>query len=280
MAVLAPEGNSAKVLVVDDERGVRVSTKGFLALQGYNVSEAGSGQEALALLERDAYDLMVLDIVMPGMSGIEVMRRARQLRPGLLIVVLTAHANLDSAIAAVKSNVTDYLLKPCEPNDLALTIERALQGRVRELRRQQLFNMVTEAMDALRQTEGATDSSSAPPAPSTLAPASSDHLLRVGPLTLDRQKRLATVEEDPARTVELTESEVAILAAFMEHPNQVFSCNQLADTTTGYGSLDKWTVESIVRSSVFRLRQKIEPKPGKPSLIRTVRGRGYFLALA
>jgi DNA-binding response OmpR family regulator len=66
----------------------------------------------------------------------------------------------------------------------------------------------------------------------------------------------------------------------MEHPNQVFSCNQLADATAGYAGLDKWTVESIVRSSVFRLRQKIEPAPDQPSLIRTVRGRGYFLALA
>ena len=271
----SPESNSARLLIVDDERSVRVSMREFLKLRGYDVDEAGSGQEALAALERGVYDLMVLDIIMPGMNGMEVMRRARQMRPDLLIVVLTAHANVDSAITAVKSNVTDYLIKPCKLDDLELTISRALQERRRELRRRQLFNMVTEAMDTLRQTEETPD-------PSFPAPvlARSGHFLRVGPLALDRQKRLATVASDPARTVELTESEVAILAAFMEHPNQVFSCDQLADATTGYGGLDKWTVEGIVRSSVFRLRQKIELKPEKPSLIRTVRGRGYFLALA
>jgi len=276
----SPEGNSARLLIVDDERSVRVSMHEFLNLRGYDVDEAGSGQEALAALERGVYDLMVLDIIMPGMNGMEVMRRARQMRPDLLIVVLTAHANVDSAITAVKSNVTDYLIKPCKLDDLELTISRALQERRRELRRRQLFNMVTEAMDTLRQTEEMPDPSFPPRAAPAPVLACSGHFLRVGPLALDRQKRLATVASDPARTVELTESEVAILAAFMEHPNQVFSCDQLADATTGCGGLDKWTVEGIVRSSVFRLRQKIELKPEKPSLIRTVRGRGYFLALA
>jgi DNA-binding response OmpR family regulator len=267
----------ARLLVVDDEPGVRVSMAEFFKLRGYHVGAANSGHEALAMLESDSYDLMILDMVMPGMNGVEVMRRARQMRPDLLIVVLTAHANLESAITAVKANVTDYMLKPCGLDDLALTISRALQGRAREMRRQQLLDTVGVAMDALRQ-EG---TAALPCAPSPLpAPESAGHLLRVGPLTLDRQKRLASLDGDPARTVELTEGEVAILVALMEHPNQVFSCNQLADAAAGYGGLDKWTVENIVRSSVFRLRQKIESAPDQPSLIRTVRGRGYFLALA
>lgn len=279
MASLSPESNSARLLVVDDERAVRVSMAEFLKLRGYDVSEASSGAEALAMLKSDSFDLMVLDMIMPGLGGAEVMRCARQVRPDLLIIVLTAHASLESAIAAVKVNVTDYMLKPCNLQDLALTISRALQERARELHRQQLLGVVGEVMDALRQAEQAPDKPypSVSPAPET---ASSEHLLQVGPIRLDRRKRLAVVEGDPARTAELTESESAILTTFMEHPNQVFSYNELAGVTTGYTGLDKWTAESIVRSSVFRLRQKIEPLPDKPSLIRTVRGRGYFLALA
>jgi DNA-binding response OmpR family regulator len=223
-------------------------------------------------------------MLMPEMSGVEVMRRAREVRPDLAIVILTAHASVESAIAAVKSNVTDYMLKPCNLNDLAVTISRTLQERAQQLHRQRLFDMVGEAMDTLRQTERVTELSPVPATPAPLAAlqmlAPAPDLLRVGPLMLDRQKRLAMLENDPVHTVELTENEVAILVALMEHPNQVLSCNQLADAALGYEGLDKWTVESLIRSCVFRLRQKIEPSPDTPHLIRTVRGRGYFFAPA
>ena len=89
----------------------------------------------MAALARQPYDLMVLDMVMPGMHGVEVMRRARELRPDLSIIVLTAHASVESAIALVKSDVTDYMLKPCSFDDLAVTIERSLAARAKQQRR-------------------------------------------------------------------------------------------------------------------------------------------------
>ncbi len=272
------------MLIVDDEINVRATLGEFLEQRGYHIGEARSGGEALTLLTNAPYDLMVLDMLMPEMSGVEIMRRAREVRPDLAIIILTAHASVESAIAAVKSNVTDYMLKPCNLNDLAVTISRTLQERAQQLHRQRLFDMVGEAMDTLRQTERVTELSPVPAIPVLLAapqpPAPTPDLLRVGPLMLDRQKRLAMLENDPVHTVELTENEVAILVALMEHPNQVLSCNQLADAALGYEGLDKWTVESLIRSCVFRLRQKIEPSPDTPHLIRTVRGRGYFFAPA
>lgn len=81
---------------------------------------------------------------------------------------------------------------------------------------------------------------------------------------------------NPAQPVELTESEVSVLETLMQHPNKVLSVKELANSALGYQGLDKWTLESVVRSCVFRLRQKIEPAPDSPQLICTVRGRGYF----
>jgi DNA-binding response OmpR family regulator len=283
---VSPENSKAHLLIVDDEINVRSTLGEFLEQRGYHVREARSGGEALTLLTNAPYDLMVLDMLMPEMSGVEVMRRAREVRPDLAIIILTAHASVENAIAAVKSNVTDYMLKPCNLNDLAVTISRTLQERAKQLHRQRLFDMVGEAMDTLRQTERVKEPSPilALPIPASLAalqpPAPAPDLLRVGPLMLDRPKRLAMLENDPVHTVELTENEVSILVALMEHPNQVLSCNQLADAALGYEGLDKWTVESLIRSCVFRLRQKIEPSPDMPHLIRTVRGRGYFFAPA
>jgi len=265
-----------RLLVVDDEATLRVTMAEILRRSGYQVDEAANGVDALARLDMASYDLMVLDMVMPGLGGVEVMRRARAGRPDLSIIILTAHAAVDSAIAAVKADVTDYLLKPCSVEDVVATVNRALQERAKQRRRQQVLDMVTLAMDALHQVE-------APPAPRPVEaaePPASGSLVRVGPLTLDRERRLATVDGDPPRTVELTEGEVSVLVALMEHSNQVLSCGQLASAALGYEGMDRWTVESVIRSCVFRLRQKIEPTANGPHLICTVRGRGYYFSPA
>lgn len=269
----------ARLLVVDDDPTTRAGLRDLLSLMGYHVEQAGSGREALKLLESEPYDLMVLDMRMPGMDGVEVMKHARQMRPDLLIVVLTAHATLESAIAAVKSDAVDYLLKPINVEGLSTTISQALQGRAEQLQRQHLLNIVGQALDTLRQTEKPVAPSSSPPISEGPAPTSLARFLRAGPLTLDRHKRLAMTKGDPVRTVELTEGEAAILVALMEHPNEVLSCDQLAHAAMGY-DLDKWAAQSLVRPCIHRLRRKVEATPDKPSLIRTVRGRGYFLSLA
>jgi len=261
----------ARLLVVDDEANLRTGLRDLLSLMGYHVEEAASGREALESLQSEPYDLMVLDIRMPGMDGVEVMHRARQMYPDLSIIVLTAHASLESAIAAVKSGAADYMLKPFNVDDLATTISQALQERAEELRHRQLLNLIGSALGTLDQAERSATPSPSPPAPP-------ERFLHTGPLTLDRQKRLAVMQDDPPRTVELTEGETAILAVLMEHPNQVLSCSRLVHAAMGY-DLDEHETRNQVRLYVFRLRRKIEADSSAPHLIRTVRGRGYFLSI-
>ena len=262
---------AARLLVVDDEANLRAGLRDILSLMGYHVEEAASGREALKLLESVSYDLMVLDMQMPGMSGVEVMRRARRMCPDLSIIVLTAHASLESAIASVKSDVADYMLKPFDIKDLATTISQALQERAEHLRRQQLMNLIGQALDTLDEPARSAAPPSSPPTPP-------ERFLHAGPLTLDRQKRLVVVQGTPVRTVELTMGEVAILAVLVEHPNQVLSCSQLVRATLGY-DLGEQEAQNQVRLYILRLRRKIEADPGNPRLIRTVRGHGYFLSL-
>jgi DNA-binding response OmpR family regulator len=264
----------ARLLVVDDEANIRAGLRDLLSLKGYHVEEARSGYEALALLENTSYDLMVLDMRMPGMDGVEVMRRARKMHPDLPIIVLTAHASLESAIAAVKLDAADYLLKPFEVQDLIATVSRALRDHSERLRRQRLLDMMGKALNTLRETEGSTVSPSLSPSP----PSSPKRFLRAGPITLDRQRRLVTVQDEPARKAELTEGETDVLVALMNHAEEVLSCSKLVETAMGYEP-DEWEAQSMIRPYIFRLRRKIEKTPEKPRLIRTVRGRGYFLSL-
>ena len=144
---------------------------------------------------------------------------------------------------------------------------QSIEERAEELRRHRLLNLIGEAMDTLKQPER----------PSPPPPVSSDRFLHVGPLALDRAKRLVVVQGDPSRTVELSEGEVAVLATLMENVNQVFSCSELAHAAMGH-DLDKQEAQSVVRPHIFRLRRRIEASPEQPRLIRTVRGRGYFFS--
>ncbi len=262
-----PADTPARILVVDDEPNIRDALVRALNLMGYSAQEANSGGEALKILVGTSFDLMVLDMRMPEMDGIEVMRRARQIGSDLPIIVLTGHATLDSAIAAVKSGAVDYLLKPVSIHDIAAAVGAALRSRAEQLRRQHWLRMMGEAMDGLRQVEALP--SSQPPAEMP-----SERFLRVGPLMLDRQKRLVIVSGDPPRTVELTEGEALVLTDLLKRPDQVLSCRQLAHSAWDY-DLDEYEAQSMIRPYIFRLRHKIDLDPNNPQMIRTVRGRGY-----
>jgi len=262
-------GLPARVLVVDDEATTRTAIVRALSLMGYQADGAPSGSHALARLEAQGYDVMLLDLRMPDMDGVEVMARARQLRPSLVVIMFTAYATIESAIAAVRSGAADYLLKPCSIRDIEASIARALRYRQGRLRREQLIQMMSEALAALE----ATDLDDVPP-----IPAAADRFIVCGPVTLDRAKNLAIVAafgDAPAANCELTANEAELLAYLMQHPDEVFSCRVLARVTLGY-EVSEREAEEIVRPHISRLRKKIEPDPAQPSLICTIRGRGYY----
>ncbi|MEJ2239152.1 MAG: response regulator [Gemmatimonadales bacterium] len=129
--MIEPQVNEARVniLVVDDEAALRKALGGFLGNQGYKVTLAASGDEALQQLERDHVSLMLLDIRMPGLSGIDVVPRALEIDPDLAIVMLTAVDDAMSAALCMQRGALDYLSKPLELTTLERAITRALRRR-------------------------------------------------------------------------------------------------------------------------------------------------------
>ena len=113
-----------RVLVVDDEAIVRDSTRDWLQEEGgFAVDTAESGGDAIALLQRQTYHLMLLDIKMPGMDGVEVLRKAKEIRPDLVVIMMTAYATVETAVDAMKIGALDYLLKPFDPEALLPKVE-------------------------------------------------------------------------------------------------------------------------------------------------------------
>jgi DNA-binding response OmpR family regulator len=270
MPTYTPTNPGTRLLIVDDEPNIRSSLGRALSLLGYTVAEAATGQEALLMLAKSSYDLMVLDIRMPGLDGIEVMARARQLSPELLIVILTGHATLESAIAAVKSEAIDYLQKPASIQEIAQVVTRSLEKRAGQRQRQRLVEVMGEALEALRQTEHS-------PAPALTPPDLLD-ILYLHPLKLDRYKRLLMLTDESAPSLHLTEGETAILACLMMCPDQILSCRDLIEAGWGYSASEK-EAQNIIRPHICRLRSKLNTIIPHLTLLHTVRKRGYVLQL-
>jgi two-component system, NtrC family, nitrogen regulation response regulator NtrX len=124
----------SRILVIDDEAGIRDSLRMTLEYRGYEFLGAATGQEGLALVERDAPDLVLLDIKMPGMDGMEVLGRLRAMNETLPVVIISGHGTTSTAVEAIKKGAVDFLDKPFESTDrLLVTIENALEhGRLKD----------------------------------------------------------------------------------------------------------------------------------------------------
>ncbi|OGP78751.1 MAG: Fis family transcriptional regulator [Deltaproteobacteria bacterium RBG_19FT_COMBO_60_16] len=128
---------SVNILVVDDEEIVRDSLGSWLEEDGYNVEAVESGKKALERLPAKVWDLMLVDLKMPGMDGIQLMEEVRKTHPEMLVIIMTAYATVDTAVKAMKKGAYDYFVKPFNPDDISLTIRKIVDHH--KLVRENLF---------------------------------------------------------------------------------------------------------------------------------------------
>ncbi len=119
----------ANLLIVDDENVVRDSLGKWFEEEGYSVDTASSAREALLKLPRQRWDLALLDIKMPGMDGLELHRKIREVDPDIIVIIMTGYAAVDTAVQALKDGAYDYIMKPFDPDDLAHVVAKALEHR-------------------------------------------------------------------------------------------------------------------------------------------------------
>ncbi len=248
-----------RILIVDDERATRVTLAEILELEGYQVTAVGSGQDAVTRLEKGDFDLLLTDLRMPDMDGLEVVAAARQLAPHTVVILLTAHATLDSAIHALRHGAHDYLLKPARAAQIVQSVRAGLEKRAEILRRERLLAAVQNAVGQL-----------AAPREAAGEPAEARYIQAHG-LTVDRFRRSVTAGGSP---LELTRVEYELLVMLMQNLDQVLSCTGIVRQIQGYEA-DDAEARAIVRVHISRLRQKIEAAGMPPLPIVNVRGVGY-----
>jgi two-component system phosphate regulon sensor histidine kinase PhoR len=124
---VAKTDNDIQVLVVDDELNIREGSQRILSRVGFEVLKASTGMEALELLEKQTIPIILLDLKMPGMDGMEVLKRIRQLDETILVIVITGFATVETAIEAMKQGAYDFIPKPFEPEQLRIVVNRAAE---------------------------------------------------------------------------------------------------------------------------------------------------------
>lgn len=127
---MSEEAKTPKLLLVDDEERFRTTLAKRLTEKGLDVSAAGSGMEALEEIKKDPFDVIVLDIKMPGMDGIETLSEIKKTRPLVEVILLTGHGTIDTAIEGMRLGAYDYLMKPCEIEQLMEKIDGAHQVKL------------------------------------------------------------------------------------------------------------------------------------------------------
>jgi DNA-binding NtrC family response regulator len=129
--------SAPRLLLVDDEERFRTTLSKLLGVRGIPVAAVGSGEEALEELRSKPYDVILLDVRMPGMNGIEVLAEIKKINPALEVIILTGHASVDAAVDIMKLGGYDYLLKPCSVDELMDKIEGAHERKLAREKRKE-----------------------------------------------------------------------------------------------------------------------------------------------
>jgi two-component system phosphate regulon response regulator OmpR len=226
-----------KVLVVDDDQRLRDLLRRYLGDNGFNVFVAESAQAMNRIWLRERFDVLVLDLMMPGEDGLSVLRRLRGGNDRTPIVMLTAKGEDVDRIIGLEMGADDYLPKPFNPRELLARINAVLRRRA------------AEEIPA--------------------APAGDTEPVAFGDFVLDLSTRSLTRAGEP---VTLTSGEFAVLKAFARHPRVPLSREKLMEMARGreYEAFDR-----SLDVQISRLRKLIEPEPAKPRYIQTVWGLGY-----
>jgi DNA-binding response OmpR family regulator len=234
---------TARILVVEDDRTVAEVLIAYLNQAGYTVEWSADGVEALERWQRTSPDVVILDLMLPGLSGLEVLRRRRRLGDHAAVVVLSARGEEEDRLVGLETGADDYVVKPFSPREVVLRVE-ALMRRTERLAGSQLLNQKVE----------------------------------LGDLHIDvaaRSARLAAGPHGESRELQLTTREFDLLAFLAVHPGQTFSKQELLRRVWGWDFGDTSTVTVHVR----RLREKLEVDPSDPIMVLTVGRSGYRMAL-
>ena len=259
------------VLIVDDEKHLRRSLSYILEKEQYRVETATSAEEALNCLKLHEYDLMFLDLNLPGMGGIDLLVEVHKNYPRMAVLILTAYAGLDSAIQAVRLGARDYLIKPVEPVVILTRVAEILAEGEQPARKNEIVSQMQSLLAEWQTIHGEDRTPTRPTPP----PANSGRFLKKGSFELDLDAHHATLNDN---YIPVTGIYFDYLCTLLRHAPKAVEYKTLVKETQGYDvTIPEAT--ALARWRIHELRKMIEADPERPQYILTVRGFGYRLVI-
>ncbi len=226
------------ILIVEDEPEIAKLIQLSLEKEGFSCTSCQDGLRALQVFQAKSPDLIILDLMLPGLDGLEVCARIRQ-KPGQkdpYILMLTARGEEIDRVIGLSTGADDYLVKPFSPRELVARVRALLRRSLRQAGQNQVYRTEHFAID------------------------------------IDQRSACRQLNSDQSETLDLTALEFNLLSTFVSQPNRVWNRTQLIDKLWGN---DFFGDERVVDTHVARLRKKVEPDPANPTFIKTVVGVGY-----
>jgi DNA-binding response OmpR family regulator len=261
------------ILIVDDEDPLRLSLSLILQKENYRVETAANAEDALVYLRSREYDLMFLDLNLPGMSGIDLLIEVHRQVPHMPVLILTAHAALESAIQAVRLGARDYLIKPVEPVLILTRVAEILAESEQPARKREIVGEIQGLLAELQKMEG--EDMTPTSALATLPPSNSARFLKKGIFELDLHARHAALN---GRYIPVTGIYFDYLSTLLRHAPKAVAYKTLVKESQGY-DVTLAEARDLASWRIHELRKMIEVDPKRPRCILTVRGTGYRLTI-
>lgn len=229
-----------KILIIEDDSAIAELEKDYLEIAGFEVNVRHDGMEGAAEIQANDYDLVILDVMLPGIDGLELLRILREEKTTPVLLVSAKKEEIDK-IKGLSYGANDYITKPFSPGELVARVKAHIENYER-LKSTISAGMVKESQKSKISIRG---------------------------LVMDIDARLVRVNDQPAN---LTQKEFDLLVYLVQNPNRVFGRDELFERVWG---LEAFGDSSTVTVHVARVREKIESDPSNPQYIETVWGAGY-----
>ena len=259
---------SGHILIIDDEASLRQTLARILQRDGYEVTSAASGTEGLSLVSQHPFDLVYLDIRMPDMNGLDVLKTIHAEQPELPVILFTAQPDLHSAVEALRRGAIDYLMKPLKPETVLARTRTILSEQQKKKRRREILRQMEDLqaeLDALDGNQGPQREPHAGPV--------SERFIKRGILTLDLHTRRVMVSEQP---VSLAPTSFDYLLVLVRHSPNVVDYQTLVSEAQGY-QVDAREAQELTKWHIHNIRQAVESDARNPIHVINLRGTGYRL---
>ncbi len=261
---------SGHILIIDDEAVLRQTLARILQQAGFEVTTAEHGEQGLDFLKTTDFDMLFMDLRMPGLTGLEVLKLIHTGYPSLPVVLFTAQPDLNSAVEALRNGATDYLLKPLKPQAIIERAQTIIANQKKENRKRDIALQIEALQAELKEIE---TNSSGKTGPLLQINTSTDRFLKRGLLVLDLHKRRLLINE---QTVSIPPTSFDYLIVLARHAPNVVNYQTLVAEAQGYQANGR-EAQELTKWHIHQLRQAIEKETHNPSYLINVRGTGYRL---